>query len=86
MRNFAHDLKGPIVNLKGLHEEIKEALNQIRSQLELYQGSATDEAHRQIIKTLDDDAITCLEFAIQSTQTLEQTVADYQSYSSVQKI
>ena len=71
----SHDLRTPLINLKGFSAELQYALDDIRPLLETLSSHLTEEQQEQLTRALDQDIPESLEFIAFSVSRVDQFIA-----------
>lgn len=73
-----HDVRGPLLNVRGFHEEMKDAIERIQVIL-LANGAPVSAADTATLNSLiSEDLVPCLEYAIRSADQLSERVTSFE--------
>jgi len=80
IKNFAnivsHDLRAPLVNLKGFSQELRTACGDIEDILKEVSASLTDKQRKRIDELLQKDVLEAVNFINSSTSTMDRLVSN----------
>ncbi len=92
IRKVTHDLRGPVVNMRGFVDELGMAVTDLIALVEHHRGGLSEEFSCALLEIVNEDLSPCLKFLGQAALQFEQRIdevpqmidADLQEHSEVE--
>ena len=78
---FAHDIRGPLSNLKGFSSELECSINQLVACVNSYKGQLPEEFRKEINAIIDDDVYLCLSYSHSSIEKIGTRLEQFEASS-----